>query len=275
MRDRLKQLTAVSALLLVAGGSLVACGDKDNTKADGVGEKAGSTLTKATFFDEIIQAQTKAGTSHIALSVTVAGQAVKGDGDLKVSGTPADSAMAMTMDTGQAGLGSIEMRLVDQVFYLNFGPMTSNKFTKIDLTDTSNPIGKQYGELVGSLDPSQQFKDFQDAVSSFDAKGKAITLDGVKAQPYVIGIDTSKLPAAKKAAESLPKKLEYTMYVGPDNLPRRVLTDLPGASGAKGTTMTIDYSKWGEKVSIAKPKASEITDKDLLGQLGGASPKAP
>ena len=34
--------------------------------------------------------------------------------------------------------------------------------------------------------------------------------------------------------------------------------------------MTIDYSKWGEEVSIAKPKASEITDKDFFSQLGGA-----
>ena len=182
--------------------------------------------------------------------------------------------MAMTMQTGQAGLGSLEMRLIDQAFYLNFGPMTSNKFAKIDLTDESNPIGKQYAEIVGSLDPSQQFKDFEGAVTSFEQKGKAITLDGVEAQPYVIVVDPAKLPAAKKAKGQLPKTLEYTMYVGPDNLPRRMLSQLPGIAGSGGGKMTIDYSKWGEKVSITKPKASEITDKDFFSQLGSPTPEA-
>jgi hypothetical protein len=273
MRDRLKQLTAVTVLLLVAGGSLVACGDKD-PKSD-AGQSAGGSLTKANFFTQLTQAQAKAGSSHVTMKVNVAGQAVKADGDIQLGETANDTAMAMTMQTGQAGLGSIEMRLVDRAFYLNFGPMTSNKFAKVDLTDKSNPIGKQYAEIVGSLDPSQQFKDLEGAVTSFDQKGKAITLDGVKAQPYKIVVDTSKIPAAKKASDQLPKTLEYTMYVGPDNLPRRVISDLPGLGGGKGTTMTIDYSKWGDKVSIAKPKASEITDKDFFGQLGGATPKSP
>ena len=274
MRERLKQLTAVSVLLLVAGGSLVACGDKDGAKADGVGESAGGTLTKANFFDEITAAQAKAATSHVVMSVDVAGQAIKADGDLKVGETPKDTAMAMSMQTGQAGLASIEMRLVDQVFYLNFGPMTSNKFAKVDLTDPSNPIGKQYSEIVGSLDPSQQLKDFEGAVSSFKQKGKTLTLDGVKAQPYVIGIDTSKIPSAEQASGAMPKKLTYTMYVGPDNLPRRVLTELPAIPGAGSSKMSINYSKWGEKVSIVEPKASEITDKDFFSQLGSPTPEA-
>jgi hypothetical protein len=274
MRERLKQLTAVSALILVAGGSLVACGDKDDPKADGVGESSGETLTRANFFDEVTKAQTKAGTTHVAMALEVAGQAIKADGDLEVGETAADTAMSMTMNSGQSGLGSLEMRLIDQTFYLNFGPMTSNKFAKVDLTDKSNPIGKQYSDIVGSIDPSQQFKEFEGAVKTFDKKGKAIELDGVKAQPYVIGVDTSKLPAAKGASESMPKDLEYTMYIGPDNLPRRVLTDMPGMAGSGSTTMTINYTKWGEKVTITKPKASEITEKDFFSQLGSPTPEA-
>jgi hypothetical protein len=272
MRQRLKQLTAVTALVLVAGGSLVACSDDNDPKTDGVGGTADGTLTQANFFDEVIQAQAKAGTSHVEMSTNVAGQDVTSEGDVGIGKTPADTAMAMTMKTGQGGLGSIEMRLVDEIFYLNFGPMTKNKFAKIDLNDKNNPIGKQYGELVGHLDPASQFKQLEGAVSKFDQKGEAITLDGVKARPYEIVVDTSKLSAKEKAAgNALPKTLEYTMYVGPDNLPRRVTSKLPGAAG--GGTMTIDYSKWGEEVSITKPKASEITDKDLLGQLGGATPQ--
>jgi hypothetical protein len=270
MRERLKQLTAITVLVLVAGGSLGACSDEKGPQASG---SSAETLTKANFFDEVTEAQTKAGTSHISMSVRVAGQDVKAEGDLKVGTTPADTAMVMTMNTGQSGLGSIETRLVDETFYLNFGPMTNNKFAKIDLNDKSNPIGKQYGELVGNIDPTQQFKEFEGAVSSFDQKGKTISIDGVDARPYVIVVDPSKLASSKKAGESLPKSIEYTMYVGPDNLPRRVITQLPDPSGTAGNTMTINYSKWGEKVSITKPKASEISDKDFLSQLGGATPE--
>ncbi len=267
MRDRLKQLSAVLALVLVAGGSLSACSDDGGDGA----KSSGATLTKADFFDEVIEAQAKAGTSHVDMSVDVAGQALKAVGDMKVGASADDTAMSMTMDTGQAGMGSLEMRLVDKVFYLNFGPMTSNKFAKIDLTDESNPIGKQFGDIVGNLDPSQQFKEFEDAVSGFEKGGKAVELDGVQAQPYKVTVDTTKLPAAEKAGGSMPKTLTYTMYIGPDNLPRRMVSNLPDAGGAGGGKMTMNYSKWGEKVSISKPKDSEISDKDFFSQLGGAT----
>ncbi len=273
MRERLKQLTAVTTLVLVAGVSLVACSGKDGA-ADGEGTSAGTDLTQATFFDKVLQAQSKAGSSHVVMDLQVGGQTIKADGDVEVGKTAADTAMAMTVKTGQAGAGAVEMRLVEEVFYLNFGPMTSNKFAKIDLADEKNPIGKQFGDLLGSVDPTQQLRDFKGAVKSFEQKGKAIELDGVQAQPYVIGIDPSKIESAKQAGGSLPKTLEYTMYIGPDNLPRRIVSDLPAVAGTEKGTSTIDFSKWGEEVEIAKPKPSEVTDKDFFSQLGSPTPEA-
>lgn len=270
MRARLKQLTAVTAVVLLAGVSLVACGGKDDSNADGVGESSGTTLTKANFFEELTQAQTKEGTSHVVMDMSIAGQKLKAEGDLKVGDTAADSAMAMTMDTGQSGMGSLEMRLVDQVFYLNFGPLTSNKFAMIDLTDENNPIGKQFSDIVGNLDPAQQFKQFEKAVTGFEQKGQPRTLDGVKAKPYVVTVDTSKIPNAADVPGGMPKTLQFTVFVGPDNLPRRQVSELPAIGGAGGGSVTIDFSKWGEEVSITKPKKSEITDKDFLSQFGGA-----
>jgi hypothetical protein len=253
--------------------SLVACSGKDGS-ADGEGSSAGADLTQATFFDQVLQAQQKAGSSHMTMNMDVGGQTIKADGDIEVGKAPADTAMDMTMKTGQSGMGALEMRLVDEVFYLNFGPMTSNKFAKIDLADENNPIGKQFGDLLGGVDPAQQIREFKGAVKSFEQKGKAIELDGVQAQPYVIGIDPSKIDAAKQAGGSLPKTLEYTMYIGPDDLPRRIVSDLPAVAGSEKGTSTIDFSKWGEEVEIAKPKASEITDKDFFSQLGSPTPEA-
>lgn len=273
MRARLKQLTIATVMILTAGGALAGCSDDKDGSTDGVGESSGTTLTQSNFFDEVTQAQLEAGSSHVVMTVDVAGQELTADGDIRVGDTPADTAMTMTMNTGESGMGSLEMRLVDRVFYLNFGPMTSNKFAEIDLSDESNPIGKQFADIIGNLDPAQQLKQFEDAVSSFEKKGKPIDLDGVEAQPYVVVVDTAKIPGGDEAQADLPKTLEYTMYVGPDNLPRRFVSQLPPVAGAGAGAMTIDYSKWGEEVSIAKPKKSEITDDDFLSQFGGASPE--
>jgi len=279
MRSRLKHWTAVTAIVVVAGVSLAACGDKDDDGKKGggsgdtssVGSSADTTLTKENVFAELTKAQTKAGTSHIDMNVEVAGQAIKAKGDVKIGQTSADTAMGMTMDTGQAGAGTLEMRLVDKIFYLNFGPITQDKFVKIDLTDKNNPIGKQYGDLLDNIDPSKQLDQIKGAVKSFEKKGEAKQLDGVKAQPYQIVVDTSKVKAFDVAgadAAKLPKTLTYTMYVGPDNLLRRLISEIPNIAGAGATTLTIDYSKWGEDVSIEKPKASDISDKDPFAQLG-------
>jgi hypothetical protein len=274
MSSRLRSWTAVTALVLVAGVSLSACGDKDDDKGSGdsssVGSSSGATLTKDNIFTELSKAQRKASTSHVDMNVEVGSQKIKAKGDVKVGSSADDTAMTMTMETGQSGVGSVEMRLVGKVFYLNFGALTQNKFAKIDLTDKNNPIGKQYGDLLDNIDPSKQLEQLEGSVKSFEKKGSPKELDGVKAQPYELTVDTSKIEAYKAAGASakLPKTLTYTMYVGPDNLLRRLISELPDISGAGPTTLTIDYSKWGEDVSIEKPKASDVTDKDPFSQLG-------
>jgi hypothetical protein len=44
--------------------------------------------------------------------------------------------------------------------------------------------------------------------------------------------------------------------------------------GAIQGSMTMDYTDWGKPVDIAKPKASEISDKDFFSQLGSPTPEA-
>jgi hypothetical protein len=276
MRSRLKHWTAATAVVLVASVSLAACGDKDDdAKKDSgdsssVGSTADTTLTKDNVFAELSKAGLKAGTSHVEMKIEVAGQSITAKGDMNLSKDPKDSSMAMTMDTGQAGAGTFEMRLVDQIFYLNFGPMTQNKFAKIDLTDKNNPIGKQYGDLLDNIDPMSQLSKIEGAVKSTEKKGAPKQIDGVKAQPYVIVVDASKVEGLSESTggAKLPKSITYTVYIGPDNLPRRMIFELPNISGVGAGTMQADYSKWGEDVSISKPKASEISDNDPFAQLG-------
>lgn len=273
MRTGLKKWTAASAVVLVGAFGLTACGSDE---ADGggdtsvVGEEADTELTQENFFQEITAAQLEAGTSHVVMQVGAEGQEFSAEGDIISGETAEDTAMAMTMDLGQSA-GQVEMRLVDNVFYMNFGPMTQNKFAEIDLEDENNPLGQQFGSIVDNVDPAQQLEQLEGSVTGFEQNGDAIELDGVQATPYEVTVDSSALTEGMGAAAedlpegSLPEEITYSMFVGPDNLIRRMVIDVAG------TATQLDFTKWGEDVTIEKPADDEISDEDPFGQLGGAA----
>jgi len=263
-----RKLSSLAAVVLLAGLSLSACGDKDDSADDKSGSKSAgggaATLTEANFSDVLTDSQVKAKSAHVDMKVGVGGQSVEATGDVGVGSSPEDSAMSMTMDLGSSM--SFEMRLVDQVMYMNMGQMTEGKFLKIDLTDESNPFAKQYGQLTDQMDPAKQMDQLKEAVTSFEKKGEPKTIDGVEAQPYVVTVDTSKIEAFQDlpsaSSGQIPDTIVYTMYVGPDDLPRRMEFDVAGSK------TTMDYSKWGEPVDIKAPPAGEVSDKDFS-DLGG------
>lgn len=258
-------VVAVLIGLFLAGcGSKDSAGDKTDTKPSKSEDVA---LTSANFSQVLADAQTKAKSSHVEMTIGMGGQSIKAEGDVAVGANPADSAMTMTMDMGSSM--KLDMRLVDQVLYMNMGEMTGSKYLKIDLTDESNPLAKQYGEIMNQMDPAKQIDELKAAVTSFEKKGEPQTIDGVKAQPYRLEVDTSKMTALKDlpeaAAGQIPDKIAYTMFIGPDQLLRRMEFDLAGSKS------TMDYSKWGEPVDIKAPAASEISDKDLSELMGAPS----
>jgi hypothetical protein len=277
MRQRLKHWSVAAVLVLATSASLVACGDEGGTKGDssGVGT-TGTSLTKENFFTEITKAQVKASTAHVTMDLKTRGQSVTSDGDIKLGDSAGETAMAMKIETGQKGMGALDLRLVDNVFYLNIGPMTQNKFARIDLADRTNPISRQYRDLIDSIDPVKQLEQFEGAVTSFEKTGDPVELDNVQAQPYTVVVDPSKIERLKSSGAPLPKKLTYTVYVGPDNLPRRLVSKRPDTGGSGPSSLTMDYSKWGENITIDAPPKSQITDKDMLRKmLGNQQQSAP
>lgn len=263
MKARRPSLLAATAL--AAALVLGACGSDDggSEKSSEAGSSAAkdseaSTLTKDDFAERVADAQAEAGTSHMTMTVDAAGQKITGEGDVRVSDDPAKTAVSMTMDTGETG--AMDLVIVDQVMYMRMGELTSGKFVKIDLTDESNPVGKQYGSLVDQLDPSAQVEQLDEAISGFEASGEPVQIDGVEAQPYEVTVDTAKLKeaagqSAGQGAAAMPATIQYTMWIGPDDLIRRMTTSSVGQ-------ITVDYSKWGDDLDIAAPKASEISSED-------------
>jgi hypothetical protein len=260
-----RKLSSLVAVVLLAGLSLSACGDKDDKEgADSKPESSSSAsdakLTKDNFATVIGAAMTKAGSAHVEMKGGVGGQSLEGSGDQKVGDKPADSAIALKMDVAGS---EMEIRLVDKVIYLGMGQMSGNKFFKVDLKDKSNPLVSQFGQFTDQADLATQFKVFQEALTGFEQKGESKEIDGVTTTPYDITVDSAKMTKATgKDASNLPKELTYTFFIGTDNLVRRMVVEVSGVG------MTADYSKWGEPVDIKAPPASEISDKDLS-ELGG------
>ncbi len=256
MRSRLVILAVVGLLL----GFLASCGEEPDR------------LTAKTLFPRVSKAQEKAGTSHIAMALTApGGQAFASHGQMRIGAKPADTAMAMTVSGDGSGLGDVEIRLVDQAFYVALGALTDGKFAKIDLTDKSNPIAQQYGDLIQNVDPAQQVGQYEKAITKFDSSGDTVEIDGVKTQPYKITIDPSKAAQFKRVqGVTLPKTISVTLYIGPDDLPRRMVSRVPSGDGTTAK-MQLDYSKWGEPVTIKAPSKANIADDDLLSRLAGSA----
>src|SRR5689334_276562 len=253
MRMRVGTVLVLGLLL----GFVAACGGPEK-------------LTQKTLFPRVSKAQAAAGSSHISMKLTApTGQDFRSHGQMKLGKRAQDTAMVMTVASESGGLGTIELRLVDRNFYMALGALTQGKFAKFDLTDKSNPISRQYGDIIKNVDPARQMQSYQDAITNFDSSGDPVKLDGVETQPYVITIDPKKAATLKSfQTDRLPKQITFTLYVGPDNLPRRMVSQMPGPSGT--TRLQMDYSKWGEPVTVTAPSKANIVDDSLFSQLGKA-----
>jgi len=246
------------ALILALGLTLTACGGSGDSGGDGDAweSKDGSSaepLTKDDFAKRIADGQMEAKTAHMTMETDANGQHMTAERDNEVGESVDDTKLTMAIEAADQ---KMDMRLIDKVMYMNMGQMSNDKFVKIDLTDESNPIGKQFSGMADQVDPSQQIEEMGDAVTKFEKKGSPEDIDGVKAQRYDVTIDPSEMSSVPEDAQSmLPDKLTYSMYVDADDLMRRITMDM------QGTEMTMDYSKWGESVDINKPSDSDVTDK--------------
>lgn len=255
-----RALPAVAAAVLSLG---LLAGCTDAKSGDGSSDAVNAAaLTQDTFASTIGDAMIDSGSVHLKMSGTISGQELAAEGDQAIGKTADDSKLALKLQV--LGMDA-ELRLLDQVLYFDLGALTQGKFAKIDLTDTSNPLVAQFGGLAGQADIAAQFETLEGAITGFEKAGEPETIDGVKAQPYVVTLDTQKLADAKnQESAQIPESFTSTFFIGPDNLPRRMIVDV------QGQALTLELSKWGEAVSVKKPADDEITEIDL-GQFAGAA----
>ncbi|ALJ19618.1 hypothetical protein AOA12_06735 [Microbacterium sp. No. 7] len=275
MRSLTRRAVATAAVALLAGAGLAGCSagesgpdtapqSQTQSAAPSPAESApaestspAGTMSIDDFAQRIGDAQLKAGSASFTQTIETAGQTIETSGALTMDSDPSKMRMAMTLPEG------MEMRIVDGVIYMNMGPITDGKFYMASL-DGDDPIAQQMASSVEQANPAAQLESLKAALLDFRADENAETIDGVTTTRYTLVLDTQKMLAEvpqeipQEAIDQMGDRIEYEMYVGPDDLPRRLVMNM----GPTATTM--EFSDWGAPVSVEAPPADQVTD-----QLGG------
>src|SRR5699024_11765954 len=100
---------------------------------------------------------------------------------------------------------------------------TRDRIAQQSLSDEPEGIIVPFWNMLNAANASHLVSDFKHATLDFEKSGTKKKMDGVSAQPYTVTVDTSKVTAIAESERSLmPDKIEYTVYIGSDDLPRKV-----------------------------------------------------
>lgn len=268
MRTRtLTTALAALALALTAG-----CGSSADVAADGGGASGaaesstgggagdGATvLTTSNFAEEITGAQLKAQTTRLTMTMSMGRQTMKAEADVKTASDPRKSAMAMSMDMSGE---SMKIIMVDGALYTKAEGMADGKWMKIGIDDVSGAVGGSFDQMRESMDPTASLQKLKGAMKDLKDTGETEMIDGVETKRYDAVLDTSKITELQGAAAArLPDEITYQYWVGPDDLPRKVVFDVAQIKSE------ITFSDWGKKVEVTAPPADQVTDASSM--LGG------
>jgi hypothetical protein len=254
---RSRSLVAVLAVGVVL--STAACSTQTNapTGSEQSSTRAATplTLTAANFITSVSGAQQAAKSAHMQMTLVTAGENITAEGDVLANPAATNDEMSLTMNV--PGASGVKVKFIGGILYFDLGTASQNKYVKIDPSDQSDPLAKTFSGLLNEINPSNSLAGLKGAIKSVKVAGPAVAIDGVKATPYDVVVNTSALRSSLglsgSAAAALPAQIEYEYWVGPDNPPRRM------TYSASGTSEKIEFTKWGEPVSVQAPTADQIT----------------
>jgi hypothetical protein len=164
--------------------------------------------------------------------------------------------MQISMDL--TGMGTpTDMRIVDDVMYIQDPTTGSGKYLKMDLSDPNSPLG-DIGGAFDSYSPSDMISKMSpDAFRKVTDLG-AQTVGGRQLEHYRVVVDTHLATSAFKnlpSTASLPKTTTYDIWLDDENRMGKFTMLMK-----KVSKVTATYSDYGADVHIAAPPASQITE---------------
>lgn len=253
---------AAAALLTLAA----ACGESGSASGGSADSSSSSSsagsaatakaLTTADIGQRLSAAQKKAGTFSFDVSTGSGGQQVTGTGKADISGSEPASDITL-------GVGGQQIQVVATggLFYFKSAVFKTDKpWLEVD-PKASSGLGSVFGQLGANADPSKALAALGKA-STVTRKGTK-EIGGVETTAYDVALPTSSLASSLGYPETLlkelPDTLTYTLYVDGDDLVRRQVSSLTVRGTRVNTQITFD--DYGEKVSVTKPPAGQVTTK--------------
>ena len=156
--------------------------------------------------------------------------------------------------------GKADMRLIDGTAYLRFSA-TKGKWMAFSTDAKTGPMAA-FGEIAQQYDVRASLESLSKSASDVVYVGPT-TIDGAQTRFYTFTVDNtaalaglSSLTSAQKGA--VPKTSAQELYVDADGKIVRSVTKTGRID------VTVDYSKWGEPVSIEKPAKGDVVDGDAM-----------
>lgn len=265
---------ALAGLVLAGCGGSGSSSDETEQTDGGGGTNAAAAvaMSKADFGERVMVATKSAGSAHVSMSVSFAGQELASESDLtwREDGSSA-SRTVTSMSLGSAF--EMEAIQIDDVAYLKMGELTGGKYLKVDPNDPDSPLADLYDESAGAADAGAQLEMFDEGVVDVEVVGDGGQIDSVNTTEYTVTVDVAQvlesLDSEMTAGDGadMPETFVYTVFVGDDDLIRRMTTDIAG------TTMTMNFSSWGQKVEVTAPPADQVTEELDFGGLAGFDPE--
>lgn len=248
-----RQVVVSVGVLLVAG-----CG--------GSSDDAESThgFTKHNITQRMTEALVAEGSMHMEMSIEAGPQRIVMSGDQVVGKSMDDSAMSMSYS--ESGEEPMEMRLVEGLFYVNFGESSEGKFVRVDPKDADSPMGRAFAPMIDELDITKSIREFADAITEVEQDGDDKRIDGVTTTPYQVTMDVDRAKASGALDEDTKLRsgasIEYTFYLDAEDRLRRMESTVDSAE------VRVDLTNIGEPVDIVAPPTDETVDESEF--QGGA-----
>lgn len=273
----------LAAALAVAAAAAVAAGCG-----------GGSSSSSALRLDPVAAAATKtenAGAAHMRMKMAVnaMGQRFTMHGAGAIDGTSAAMSLKLGSLPGavasQLDHATIKERVLEQdgdyVIYMRAPALSSElpggkAWLKLDLSK----LGKSAGLDMSQALSGSQFQP-TDLLSMLEAEGAKVqkvgpaTIDGVSTTHYRVKIDLAKALQSKglsspmfKDTASEMKTASANVWIGKDDLVRRIQVSYGLPQGDVHMAMKMDLSDYGAQVTIAAPPSSQVFDITQLAQQG-------
>jgi hypothetical protein len=221
---------------------------------------SGASVSVADFVDRVKAGIGDTGSAHVNLSVTGAMKAT-GAGDVRYGGAGPEGRFEISVP--EMLPGTVTALVVGHAAYVSVPGMTEpGKFFKVD--KHMLPMGDLGGV---ELSPQAVYKAIEAGIVKVDDLGTA-TVGGDATDHYRVHLDPMKtadelgLGAKLASVPDVPKTVAADLWLDGQDRVRRFSMD------AKGTTVQLDLTKWGEPVEVKAPAAKDLVESPQFGMNG-------